>query len=404
MDMRKSIIIIHYGEIALKGKNRGMFEKRLHKNISQALTDVGCGSEIRRVNGRFLLSLPDEWSDVSYRQLVLRRLRDIPGITYFGVGFEVSRSLDEIIDGVIILMKDVPAGSFKVDTRRSDKGFPLTSPEVNQQVGQAVVDRYSLPVNLNDPDTVIRIEIAYTGVYIFCSRYRGIGGLPVGISGRIVSMISAGFDSPVASYLMMKRGARVYFAHFHSYPYVSRNSIDQVHALVKRLSDFQHDAVCYMIPIAEIQKKIIAVAPSQYRVLLYRRAMVRLSERIAERHKCEALVTGESLGQVASQTLRNIHVVDESAAIPIIRPLIGMDKEEIISLARNIGTESISAKPYDDCCSFLMPRQVETWGSIKDIIEIESTIDADEEYESAIQNAEKLIVTNNYMKETAHQS
>lgn len=401
--MRNPIIIIHYGEIALKGKNRGLFEKRLHKNIHEALSDVDYAGSIRRVNGRVIVSIPEDWADVSYRQTVLQRLRDVPGITYFGVGFEVRRSIDEIIEGVITLMKDVPAGSFKVDTRRADKGFPSTSPEVNQRVGQAVVDRFGLNVNLSNPDTIVRVEIAYTGVYIFCARYRGIGGLPVGVSGRVVAMISAGFDSPVAAYLMMKRGARVYFAHFHSYPYVSRNSIDQVHSLVKRLSDFQHESVCYMIPIAEIQKKIIAVAPPQYRVLLYRRAMVRLSGHIATQQKCEALVTGESLGQVASQTLRNIRVVDESAAIPVIRPLIGMDKDEIISLAGIIGTESISAKPYDDCCSFLMPRQVETWGSIKDISEIESTIDTAEEYEQAINNAEKLTVTNRYAGDIAYQ-
>ncbi len=399
--MQKSIIVIHYGEIALKGKNRALFEKRLQQNIRQALRDIEYKAKLKRVSGRFILSLNDAEEEVISRDRILRRLREIPGITYFGVGFEVGNSIDEIIDGVITLSKDLPSGSFKVDTRRSDKTFPMSSPEVNRQVGQAIVDRFGLQVDLNDPDSIIRIEIAYTGVYIFCTRYQGIGGLPVGVSGRVLSLISAGFDSPVASYLMMKRGARVYFAHFHSAPFVSRNSIDQVQSLVQRLSDFQHESICYMVPIAEIQKKIITIAPAQYRVLLYRRVMIRLAERLAQWHKCEALVTGESLGQVSSQTLRNMRVVDECASMPILRPLVGMDKEEIISLSRSIDTEGISAEPYDDCCSFLMPRKVETWGTIEEVNEIESKIEVYEEYDEALKQAEKIVASNRYATQVA---
>ncbi len=394
--MQKPIIVIHYGEIALKGKNRALFERRLQQNIRRALKNIEYKANLQRVSGRFILSLNDSARHNLPRERILQRLREIPGITYFGVGFEVNNSLDDIIEGVISLSKDLPAGSFKVDTRRSDKTFHLSSPEVNRRVGQAVVDRFGLPVNLNDPDSVIRIEIAYTGVYIFCARYQGIGGLPVGVSGRVLSLISAGFDSPVASYLMMKRGARVYFAHFHSAPYVSRNSIEQVHSLVQRLSDFQEESICYMTPIAGIQKKLIAIAPPAYRVLLYRRVMIHLAERIAKRHKCEALVTGESLGQVSSQTLRNIGVVDESASMPILRPLVGMDKEEIISLSRSIGTETISAEPYDDCCSFLMPRQAETWGTIEEVKEIEAKLECSDEYEDAMKQTEKLVIPNRY--------
>jgi len=401
--MQKSIIVIHYGEIALKGKNRVLFEKRLQQNIREALGDIEYSGGLQRVNGRFILNLNGLKNDPSVRTAILRRLCEIPGITYFGVGFEVEKSIDDIINGVITLSKDLPSGSFKVDTRRSDKSFPYTSPEVNQQVGQAVVERFELPVDLNNPQSIIRIEITSAGVYIFCARYQGIGGLPVGSSGRVLSLISAGFDSPIASYLMMKRGARVYFAHFHSMPYVSRNSVDQVYKLVKRLSDFQHESVCYMVPIADIQRKIVAVAPSQYRVLLYRRVMVRLSERIAERHKCEALVTGESLGQVSSQTLRNMRVVDQSTSMPVLRPLVGMDKEEIIAISRTIGTESISAEPYDDCCSFLMPRQVETWGSMEAVAEIESRLDVEAEYNLAMEHAEKIFVSNRYANEVQKQ-
>jgi tRNA uracil 4-sulfurtransferase len=322
---------------------------------------------------------------------VVSRLKEVPGITYFGVGYQIDYDLDEMCEAAIALMQDLPAGSFKVDTRRSDKTFPLTSPEINRSVGQSIVDRYGLGVDLDNPAHIIRIEITFTGVYLFCSRYRGVGGLPVGMGGNVVSMLSAGFDSPVASWLLMKRGARVYYTHFHSAPYVDRRSVDQVARLVERLNSFQMESVCYMIPIVEIQKKIVAAAPSNYRVLLYRRAMIRLAERIAARHECEAIVTGESLGQVASQTLRNIRIVGNAASLPVLRPLIGMDKEEIIALARRIGTEPISSEPYDDCCTFFMPRQAETWGTLENIHDIEKSLDVEVEYEQSFERAEKII-------------
>lgn len=391
--MQKSLIILHYGEIALKGKNRKIFEKRLQSNIQTAIRSIGFHAPVDRLHGRILIRLTDPEVDESSRLKLIERLGEIPGISYFAVGYETNRSLDAITDTVVRLAGHISGGSFKIETRRSDKTFPMSSPDVNRHVGQAVVDHYGFPVNLNNPDKVIRIEITARGVYIFCDRYEGVGGLPVGVSGRVVSMLSAGFDSPVAAYLMMKRGARVYFVHFHSVPYVSPRSIDQVRRLVRRLNAYQHKSVCYMIPFAEIQKQIIAAAPPQYRILLYRRSMVRLAERIARRHECEALVTGESLGQVASQTLRNIRIIDECVSLPVLRPLIGMDKDEIIALSRRIGTESISAEPYDDCCSFFLPRQVETWGSMERAREIESRLDLTAPYDNAISHMETFNVS-----------
>jgi tRNA uracil 4-sulfurtransferase len=393
--MMNPTVIIHYGEIALKGKNRGSFEKRLEENIRTAFRDSGLSVRVKRVDGRFLLRYsPRESAGIpDARRYVVHRLKSIPGITYFGFGYQVDRSIDEIIEASLELYKDVPAGSFKVDSRRADKSFKYTSPEINRLVGEAVVKRFDAPVDLNRPQNTIRIEIAYTGVYVFCNRHNGVGGLPVGSGGRVVSMLSAGYDSPVASYLLMKRGARVLFTHFHSYPYVPRTSIDQVTKLVERLADYQGTSVCYMIPLAEIQKKIMTAAPSHQRVLLYRRAMMRLAGRIATRHQCEAIVTGESLGQVASQTIRNIGIVGDSAALPVLRPLIGLDKDEIIALARKIGTEKISAQPYDDCCSFLLPRRVETWGEPDEIREIEAKIDLHGEYATALNEAERLTIT-----------
>jgi tRNA uracil 4-sulfurtransferase len=207
--MMNPTVIIHYGEIALKGKNRGSFEKRLEENIRTAFRDSGLSIRVKRVDGRFLLRYsPRESAGIpDARRYVVHRLQSIPGITYFGFGYQVDRSIDEIIEASLELYKDVPAGSFKVDSRRADKSFKYTSPEINRLVGEAVVKRFDAPVDLNRPQNTIRIEIAYTGVYVFCNRHNGVGGLPVGSGGRVVSMLSAGYDSPVASYLLMKRGS-----------------------------------------------------------------------------------------------------------------------------------------------------------------------------------------------------
>jgi tRNA uracil 4-sulfurtransferase len=389
--MHRWIIVIHYGEIALKGRNRGSFEKRLSENIVKSLRTIIPRPDVKKLDARFLLSVdgPDE----TLIDRVTARLLEIPGIHSFGVGLRVPKNIEDITSAALQLFKDCPSGSFKVKTKRSDKTFPLTSPEVGRIVGEAIVSQYGSSVDLNNPDNTVYIEISYHTAIIYTRRFKAIGGLPTGVSGKVMSLLSAGFDSPVASYMMMKRGAQVYFIHFHSYPYVSHNSIDQVEKLVKRLTDFQIDSTCYMVPIAELQKQIMLAAPSHYRVLLYRRAMIRLAERFAHKHGCEALVTGECLGQVASQTLRNIHIVAEVARLPILRPLIGMDKEEIISLSREIGTADISAEPYDDCCSFLMPQRAETWGSIEDIQVIEAELDQEHSLNDAIRQAEVYSVT-----------
>ncbi len=384
--MKQIIIVLHFGEIALKGKNRGLFERRLHENIVLALKSVLPQPEVKRLDARFIVLLPERAAD--RLDPVVRRLQEIPGIIYFGIGLRVDKQIDRITDAALELYKDVPSGSFRVQVKRSDKSFGYTSPEVGRIVGGAVAGRFDSPVDLNNPDTTIYVEISYHAALVYAKRYRAMGGIPSGMSGSVTALLSAGFDSPVASYWMMKRGARVHFVHFHSYPYISRSSIDQVRKLVRRLTDFQLRSKCYIIPIAELQKQIIMVSPQQLRVLLYRRLMMRLAGRIAERTKSEALVTGESLGQVASQTLRNIRIIDEAATYPVLRPLIGVDKEEIIRIAREIETYGISEQPYDDCCSFLMPRQAETWGSMSEVLNAESQLDLTSGMDEAMDHAE----------------
>ena len=265
--------------------------------------------------------------------------------------------------------------SIKVDARRVDKNFSVGSMEVNRQVGEYLCTRFGVRGNMTRPDETVFIEIVDSVAYVYRSKMKGVGGLPVGVSGKVTALLSAGFDSPVACYHMMKRGANVAFVHFHSYPYVTQDSVDQVKQLVGVLTHYQFDSKLYVIPFGEVQQEIVAKTPPSFRVILYRRLMVRVAETIAHRENSQALVTGESVGQVASQTLRNIRIIDSVAELPIFRPLIGMDKEEIIDTARKIGTYDISRQPYDDCCSFLTPRSPATWADPEAVQEAESKLE-----------------------------
>ena len=249
--------------------------------------------------------------------------------------------------------------------------------EINRRVGAYLCETYAVRAKMNQPDITVYIEVLEHEAYIYSEKLPAAGGLPSGISGKVISLISAGFDSPVASYQLLKRGAKVFYVHFHSVPYTSPQSVEQVEQLVNVLTQYQYESVLYLVPFAEIQQKIVLVADQKLRIILYRRMMMRIAEAIAQREKAQALVTGESLGQVASQTLRNISVIDEVATMPILRPLIGSDKEEIMNIAAKLGTYDISKEPYDDCCSFLSPRTPETWAKIEEVLEEEKKFEVE---------------------------
>ncbi len=274
--------------------------------------------------------------------------------------------------------------SFRVDAKRSNKAYHLTSPEINSRVGAFLQNMFSAEVRLKDPDITVYVEIGDRESYVYTRKVPGPGGFPVGVSGKVVALLSAGFDSPVASYQMMKRGAEVVFVHFHSYPFISRDSIDQAAALAKVLTAYQFHSRLYLVPFADTQQIIVASTPAALRVILYRRMMVRIAEAIAKKEWAEGLVTGESLGQVASQTLRNIRVIDEAASLPILRPLVSFDKSEIIDIARKIGTFDLSSAPYDDCCSFLLPKRPNTWASPEEVTSAEKSLDIEQLTEQAL--------------------
>ena len=380
--MKTPVVICHYHEVALKQKNRRVFEKKLRTNIAFALSDLVGQRMVMRGYGRLKIVLPFGFDEREKFEIAKSRLSNVFGIVNFGIGLSVRLDIEDICKASLKVIEGKSFYTFRVKTKRQNKNFPLNSTEVNKQVGAFIIEHFKnngvdVKVDLKNPDLTVYIEIVDKEAYVYADRFKGPGGLPVGSSGKVVALISAGFDSPIASLLMMKRGAKVVFVHFHSYPYTSYDSIEQVREIVKILSKYQLHSKLYIIPIAEAQRIIVLNAPVGLRTILYRRLMVRIAEKVAQIEGAEALVTGESLGQVASQTLRNIRVINQVATLPILRPLIGIDKVEIIQKAKEIGTYEISSQPYDDCCSFLTGRHPETWANLDEILEIERKLDWD---------------------------
>ncbi len=358
MNQEKSpgrVIIVHHSEIALKKGNRSFFESRLRTNIKQSLRDVP-GVDVRIDFGRFLIYLED-FVDID---LVVQRLKQVIGIASFKVAFKGSSDPEILKEQVFDKVKHLQFESFRVDTRRADKQFPFKSVEVNQIVGARIHTAMKKRVDLKNAQLVVNIEIFNKQVFYAVDSYPGERGLPVGSTGKVVSMLSAGIDSPVSSFRMMKRGCQVIFVHFHSYPFTEKSSVYNAIELARKLTVYQNHSKVYIVPLGDVQKEIIIASPPKLRVVMYRRMMFRLAERIAQKEGARAIITGESLGQVASQTLENIAAISEVVDMPVLRPLIGMEKEEIIRSSRQIGLFEISIEPCADSCSYLVPQRPET--------------------------------------------
>ncbi len=363
-------ILIHYHEIGLKGKNRGRFERRLMTNITRALKDVPCG-KLERLSGRMMLALTSE----SPIDVIRERLSTVFGIANFSEAVLAKRNIEAIRETAWRLAQKADFESFKIVTRRGDKTFPLNSDQINRDVGKHIQTLSGARVLMDNPDLICFIEIAPQRIFIYAEKIPAPGGLPVGSNESAVSLLSSGIDSPVASYKIMKRGVKLTYVHFHSQPYTNRNSQRNTEDLVRLLTRHQYVSDLYLVPFVEIQRHIMTQAPASYRVILYRRAMLLIAEAIAEKVNAQALVTGENVGQVASQTLSNMRAIEEVTPLPILRPLAGDNKEEIINEARRIGTYQISIEPYEDCCSVFVPKHPETRANLEKVREIESALD-----------------------------
>ncbi len=349
-NFQSSTYIIHYGEIALKKRNRKWFEDKLVANILLAVEDIGGGS-VRRLSGRLHL----EFEEPQDSKKVLARLKQVFGVVKIAPAIHCQPDLEQIKQASAKIAAQYEFKTFAVRTKRAEKNFPLKSQQVNEQIGGLILEQNKAKVNLDNPEFTLNIEILNKEAFVSGNYLNGKGGLPVGISGRVACLISGGIDSPVAAWRIMKRGCLPVYVHFHSAPYTSEASQDKVLDMVKMLMQFQPKAKIYVVSFGEIQQKVVVSVPPAWRIMIYRRLMVRIAEKIALKEKAMALVTGEALSQVASQTLSNLATINEVVNMPVLRPLIAMDKQEIVDEARKIGTFETAIQPHDDCCSFLMP-------------------------------------------------
>lgn len=388
----KSVIVIHYDEIALKGKNRAIFEKKLVENVRANLKDFPELS-VKRIFGRILV----EFSKFDVQKVSLDKIKEKLSLTFgisnFSFGWKTDADMDKLANEIwkIIKEKKDSIHTFALRARRSDKNFPLNSMDIERKIGGAIRAKSGWMVDLDNPDLTVYLEIIEKGRAIFYyDKIAGPGGLPVSTSGRLLSLISSGFDSPVASYLLMKRGAKVDFLHFHSYPYTDNRSIENVKKIIQILANYQGKSWLFLAPLGEVQKKLLAIASSRYLVILYRRIMVRVANELANKEKIRGLITGESLGQVASQTIENIHTIADVSYLPILRPLIGFNKGEIISLAKKISTAEISSQPYEDCCSRFVPKNPVTKARLEEIEKIEKSLPVNEFVTEILEKLERL--------------
>ncbi len=370
-------ILIHYGELALKGANRSFFEKKLAENIRHSLADITppLGTRpLQRLYGRLFLKLPPDYPADSLPQIT-HRLKRVFGIANFSAAHLAERDLDTLKHAIWQEVKDEQFSTFRVRASRADKSFPLTSRDIEFRVGGFIKEQSGAQVNLEKADLTCFIELLSKNILFYFEKISGPGGLPTATAGKVVTLLSGGIDSPVAAWRIMKRGAKCVFVHCHSYPQTDIASQEKVKELAQILGQWQQGAKLYLVPLLEIQKEIVAKCPVKLRVLLYRRMMLRLAERVAEKERAKALVTGESLGQVASQTLENLAVTSTATRLPILRPLIGMDKQEIIEQARKIGTYDISIQPHQDCCSLFVPQHPEIKARLVDVEKAEEVLD-----------------------------
>ncbi len=384
MEALKSHAIVKTHELALKGKNRPWFMRKLTDNLRTATKGAG----VERVwQGQLMvgLTLEDEdcWPEVK------SRLKDVFGVAKFYKAYDLPQDLDGLKARLPELLEGRSFETFRITTNRADKRFPLNSEEVNRDLGAFVKDLTGAQVKLKGADLSIYLDIQTKGFLVYFDEVKAHGGLPVGVSGKVAVMLSGGIDSPVAAWQMMKRGCQAMFVHFHSYPLVDRTSMEKAVDLVEHLTRHQYQSNLFLAPLGEIQKQIILSCPPSYRVVLYRRFMVRITEVLARRNRAKAIITGESCGQVASQTLENIAVVDQCAGMPILRPLIGHNKEEIVNMAQDIGTFSTSILPDQDCCTLFVPKHPETRASLDTVLRLEESLAVDELVRDAVNNTER---------------
>lgn len=387
---RETIIVLRHGETFIKGANRGYFERLLLENTKRALT--GIDARVERDQGRFFVHC-----DAAASSGALRRLRGVFGFTSLSPARLVERDVEKMGEIAVEMVEEVldrrQVETFRVRTQRSDKSFPLPSPEVSRLVGASIYHRFELPVQMKDSDLVVGVEIGRKLTFIFVERIPGAGGLPVGTSGKVMLLLSGGIDSPVAGHLMQKRGCALTAVYFHAPPHTSERARDKVVQLAERIAGGQGVIDLFVVCFTQLQERLRDQGPPELAVILYRRGMMRIASKLAERGGCAALVTGDNLGQVASQTLENLRCVEDAASLPVLRPLLAFDKREIIDLARRVGSYETSILPHEDTCSLFVPKHPATRAKLARVQEAEARIDFARLIEEAAATAERVRCT-----------
>ncbi|MDF2557020.1 MAG: thiI [Bacillales bacterium] len=389
-------IIVRYGEITLKQRNRNTFIEQLRRNVKGALADFP-NVKIEARHERMMLTLNGE-----NHTKVIERIRKVFGIHSVTPAFKAKKDLQSIKDISLeyINQLETKPQKFKVETKRADKSFPIGSEETSREIGAHIlINAQPITVDVHNPDLVLKVEIKPEAVFISGETFKAVGGLPVGTSGRAMLMLSGGIDSPVAGYLMMKRGVEIESVHFESPPFTSDKAKQKVIDLAEKLSHINGKMVLHVVPFTEIQKTIHEKIPANYTITVMRRVMIKIVERLRIKREAMAIVTGENLGQVASQTIESMFTINEVTNTPILRPLISHDKSEIMDLAREIDTYEISIRPFEDCCTIFKPANPKTKPIREKVNHFESFVDFNPLIDEAIENIEKVIFTDRKKKE-----
>ncbi|MCG2352226.1 tRNA 4-thiouridine(8) synthase ThiI [Staphylococcus epidermidis] len=391
--MQYDHLLVRYGELTLKGTNRKMFVNQLKDNVKRALIPLS-GYHVKGKRDRMYIELSPE-ADINE---IIQRLSKVYGIKSISPVIKIDKNEKKINQSAIQLSQDFEKGStFKVDVKRVDKSFRLDTYELQRQVGGAILkENNNITVNVKNPDYEIKIEVRMDAIYIYEKVIAGAGGLPVGTGGKTLLMLSGGIDSPVAGIEVMKRGVTVEAIHFHSPPFTSEKAKDKVIELTRILAERVGPIKLHLVPFTEIQKQINKVVHSRYTMTSTRRMMMRISDKVVHQINANAIVNGENLGQVASQTLKSMYAINHVTATPVLRPLLTLDKEDIIKKAKELGTFETSIQPYEDCCTIFTPKNPVTEPDFDKVVKYESVFNFDEMIENAVENIETLTIDQNY--------
>ncbi len=391
--MKCEMIMVHYGELGTKGDNRKLFINQLNRNIRDALRNYeGVSVSTDRDHSYVSLSKDNE-------EEVLARLEEISGIQRLSLVYKTSKEFSDIEETALSLIQKESGKTFKVEAKRADKTYPLDSYAIAREVGGYILEHTDLTVDVHNPDIRVNIELRKDAAYISCHTYPGAGGYPLGMNGKVMMLLSGGIDSPVASYALLRRGVRIECIHFAAPPYTSSAVLGKLEDIIKALSVYQREIKLNIVPFTKLQEAIYANVDEPYCITIMRRMMMRISTSLAKSHHCLGIATGESIGQVASQTLDSMIAINDVTNFPIIRPLAVSDKISIIDTAKRIGTYEISIRPYEDCCTIFAPKKPKTKPKINECLFYESKFDFAPLVEECVNNVEQILYIDGVKKE-----